>query len=355
MSTEGRQAGAPRATTPGKNGVTATVQPAARAREAEAEDESAPWEQLASADTADPTARVDTAPRSGKKVARRSSAAVRKSAAEPGKQKKTARSSRNKLWLIVAVVLGVLLLAGGGVVAYVLLFGQKTTEERPPLVVSRSRKDAFPTVNAALGKARPGDRIVLAEDEIKEPLVLRDGKTGWDVTIEPEENRKVTWSLPDNARPDDHFVWLTNAQRLRLKKIIFDGRGKAEEIVLLTGKCPGLTLDECQFQGFKKCAVLVNNCEGDPSLPVTLSRLETVVPVAPQPAAEAALIFDVNDKVVFPKSNQYILVRDCRFVGSYKAPIQKLRGELTLDPQSTNNQVFPNGVNNPGVAVQIPK
>jgi hypothetical protein len=351
MSTEGRQAGAPRATTPGKNGVTATVQPARRAAEAAAEDESAPWEQLASADTADPAARLDTAPRSGKKISRRVPAAARKSAAESGKQKKAA--GNRKLWVIVAVVLAVLLV-GAGVVACILLFGQKTTDERPPLIVSRTRKDAFPTVNAALSKARPGDRIVLAEDEIKEPLVLRDGKLGWDVTIEPEENRKVTWSLPDNARPDDHFVWLTNVQRLRLKKITFDGRGKADEIVLLTGKCPGLTLDECQFQGFKKCAVLVNNCEGDPSLSVMLSRLETVVPVAPQPAAEAALIFDVNPNFTL-KINQYIVVRDCRFVGSYKAPIQKGRGDLVLSPESTNNQVFPNGVNNAGQAVQLPK
>jgi serine/threonine protein kinase len=351
---------APAATTsrplaPGKNGITATVQPAARtAGEAAAEDESAPWEQLGSADTADPAGRLDTAPRSGKKLARRTPAAARKSAADSGKQKKAA--DRGRLWLVVAVVLGVVLVAGG-VGAYVALgdrlFGIKPPDEKPPLLVSRTQKGAFAKLTDALMAARPGDRIVLAEDEINEYLRLVDGKLGWDVTIEPEEGRKVTWSLPDKFKPDEHFVWLAGVQRLRLKNITFDGRNKTKELAYLTGKCPGLTLDGCQFQGFTRCAVLVNNCEGDPTQPVTLSRLDTVTPVVTPPTVEAALIFDVNPNVSL-KINQNILVRDCRFIGSYKAPIQKLRGELALDPQSTNNQVFPKGVNNAGQPVLFP-
>jgi hypothetical protein len=307
-----------------------------------AEEESAPWEGLA--DTADPAGRVDT-PRSGKKAVR--SSAVRRTAPESGKQKVPEKS---RVWLVIAVVAAILIIGAVVVAGLVLagVFGPKDTGERPPLIVSRAK--GFPSVNSALKNARPGDRILIAEEEVKEFLTLRDGKLGWDVTIEPEEGRKVTWYLPDNAKAEDHFVWLTSVQRLRLRKINFDGRFKADEIVLMSGKCPGLTLDECTFQQFKKSAILVNNCEGDSAQPVTLRGLEILSSTNQQ--AEAALVFDVNP-AVFPKINQYIVLRDCRFIGPYtKGPIQK-RGPSILDVQG-ENMAFPNGVNGERVPVKIP-
>jgi hypothetical protein len=91
-------------------------------------------------------------------------------------------------------------------------------------------------------------------------------------------------------------------------------------MVVVSGRCPGLTLEDLSLCGFKQNAIVTWNCQGRGNdRPVTLKNVR----VAPTRAeTESALCFNANPRI--PQAlNQDIIVQDCRFEGPFrKAAIQ---------------------------------
>jgi serine/threonine protein kinase len=288
------------------------------------EEAGVPWEQVVS-DTEELAGKGDTSPRAA-------------AAGQPPAQRAAARApatlEARRLWRLAALV------AGGVVVLLLLLawalgwFGSRSEPVRPPLRVSKSGEaGTFPSVRAALAKAGPQDRIVLVDPEHRERLRL-DGAKG--IRIEAEEGKKVSW-LPPAGRLEDSLpiLALANVRDVQIKGIRFDGEGRVEKLISLTGYCPGVRLEELTLEDFKKCGVAVTNCAGDVSERVELRRIRDVP--NPKNTPDAALVFNANSAVE-PKDNQHIIVSGCVFTGKYaREPVwfMKPRGqtiEIDLQP-----------------------
>jgi hypothetical protein len=199
------------------------------------------------------------------------------------------------------------------------------------LIVSRHLLDgAFPNLRQAWNKAKPKDHIVLADSVLEEQAILQGMQGKKDITIEAEEGKTVVWRYPEKQQPGRFLLSLNHLERIHLKGFALDGAGKVDHTAVLSGNCPGLTLENISFRGFNETAILMVNCAGTIGSPVSLLQLESSTALP----CEAALSFQINPRLADPKTNQYIVVRDCRFNGPFKSAI------LRSDPAALKEAVF---------------
>jgi serine/threonine protein kinase len=270
-----------------------------------------PWENLTS-DTEDPSAKADTDSRAPSKAKPFRLHVV--------KSRPSAVRERRRLWWALAALAG--LLIGSWVVA---VWWAKRGNAVPPLprggapvtrYVSRTGgPEAFKTVQEALRKSTPDDHIVVLDSSVEEQLDLcAENKR---VTIEAEAGKTVVWRCPQKSADAKQLIILRDADRICLRGLTFDGGNRVEQIALLTGDCPGLTLENLQLRGFTRCALLVSNCAGTSDKPVVLSEVR----IHATDKRDAALHFMINPRVS-PKVNRHFLIRGCRFEGPYQTPVR---------------------------------
>jgi hypothetical protein len=188
------------------------------------------------------------------------------------------------------------------------------------LIVTRSgRENTFPTVLAAVKRARPGDHIIV-EDEVWEEEFppLNSVKN---VTLQAEDGKMVEWRIPDLKHEPKQFVVLSNVEGWLIQGFSFDGRNRVEDVILLTGSCAGVTVRNVEVQGFRKRGINVVNCAGRSMQPVTLQHLT----IRTKDEKEAGIALDTV-KIVPDPRNEHILVKDCRFEGPFKTKV------LLVDP-----------------------
>jgi serine/threonine protein kinase len=251
-------------------------------------------------------------------------------AAFPGSNKGPG-ASRSRRRLGVGITVALVLVAVGVGLGLRWAFSSKTPApntdpppappiEPPPirLVEAASGKEVgFPTVAEALKKASPGDRIVVAKDLVEERLVLKgDGNPPKDVTLEgaAPSGKLVAWQPAVGQARGQSLLELSDVTGLRFKGFLLDGQGLVDDLVTLSGRCPGVTLEDVQLRGFCRSAVTLKECAGVPDRPVSLLRLR---------------IFDGEENamgLIFwagpDKANCQVQVRDGRFEGPLQAAAQ---------------------------------
>jgi serine/threonine protein kinase len=321
----------------------ATPAPAPLIEPAE-EEETDPWEKLSS-DTDDATARADTAPRASTETA---------PAGRSARLTLADRVRQRAWWEIVLVVLfAVMLLGLGGTVLTGiirgLLAGRPTTPtaavRKPETLLVNRAGGPFTRLEDALRRAKAGDSIVIQDAAIEETVRV-GGNFPRGVTIEGGDNKTVVWRAPPGVLDTDSLLTVDGVPDLQLRNVTLDGGDRQQKLILLIGHCPGLTLENLELRGFKRCAVMVMNCEGEADRPVVLSRLHTLV--AQQ--ADAALLFDANPKLL-TRTNQFFRIQDCRLEGPYKVPVQVVRDTKQIELAGKNVHVL----NNSETPVQLPK
>jgi hypothetical protein len=201
------------------------------------------------------------------------------------------------------------------------------------VTTQKDKPDSFSTIEAALLKARQGDRIVVQKDVHEEQLLLEDGRYGNRVTIEAEG--RVLWRMPKTLKDQKPaFIELFKTEDLHLKGFTLDGDNRVDDLVALFGRCPGLTLEDITCQGFKRSAVNISHCSGRSDRPVSLSGLRAVT----TKKVEAALLFGFQPNIIDPRGNDHIRVVNCMFVGPYDAAVE-LKGP-ERDVEFQGNRFF---------------
>ncbi len=274
------------------------------------EEESIPWDRVTS-DTEDPSAKVDTTPRSDSRK--------RGSGRRSGVSLRGAPREGKRFW-ILTIVLSVLAIAGLVTAGFVFgLFGGRQDRAAAQRVLKVGKVGGtYTSVREALANARSGDRIVLVDGQHREQLRLQDFN-GSGIRIEPVEGRGVVWLPLANRDEKTPLLQLVKVKGLHVRGIRFDGEDRVLKLVALSGHSPGLILENVGLTGFKTAGLTVTNCAGDPGRPVELLRL-TATPALNE-KAEAAILFNANPKMD-PEQNDHIVVRDCTFGGQYaKAPV----------------------------------
>jgi hypothetical protein len=295
-----------------------------------ADEESAPWEKLTT-DTDDPSAKVNTAPRSSRKgVSRSPSRSSSKSLVQPAEDRK-------RLWWVVGgvtvLVLALLLLA------WWKFGGSRTPKSARVIKVNKAAGQAgdFRTIKEALEKAEGGDRIVVAGGEYEEQIVLRHKKA---ITIEAGEGEVVI--LPPRDLGDSTpLLNLFDAQGVHIKGLKLRGGNRLKNLVAVFGNSAGLTLENLQLEGFKEGAVLITNCAGSKDHPVTLVGLQTLGDALSPP--RYGVEFQINQRILDPKTNNHVHMRDCQFRanavigGSIKLDTNWAEADITWNGKSVHD------------------
>src|SRR6266478_5928053 len=277
-----------------------------------------PWDKLTN-DTDNPSARVDTivyGPRS------------QVSKAE-GIQR------HPYFWYFVAagvfvliVLLGILWAAFHGAPEPKTSSNSRTSSRTLYVTSQKGKADDFLTIKDALARARPGDRVVVQKDTHEEHLQIEERRYGKGVLLEgqsPSGDRTV-WRLPKNSK-EKALLELHNTEGLNVKGFTFDGENRLDDLVVLFGECPGLTLEGIDCQGFKHSAVNILHCTGAADRPVTITALRATT----ANKAEAALLFNFRESITKPRGNNHIRVTDCVFVGPFQAAVELMGPEQDLE------------------------
>jgi serine/threonine protein kinase len=284
---------------------------AARA-ELPAQEEGTPWE-IMSADTqTNPISLADTDPRSGRK----------RHGVTPVPAK--IRRQRRRVWWVGGgvsslFVLGLAFLVWKFIIARP---APPVVPVREPLFVSREalpNKETFRTIQQALARAEPGDRIVLLDERHEENVIVDRQKGQTAITLEVGEGKHVVWT---GKRPEEPLLRLYGAQRFHLKGggLTLDGGGRIKTLVVLSLRSAGLELEGARLQGFTGPAIEVINCAGDAANPVVLKGLDIKGTDKP---AQAAVAFDAKPSITsVPLNHDIIVTEDCKFEGLPKRPVQ---------------------------------
>jgi serine/threonine protein kinase len=252
-------------------------------------EDSVGWERLAP-DTEEPTARADTAPTGSKKGS--TASGLRPSLAEYRVRE------RRRLILVVSIVSALLIIAL--VVTLILVFGgnsEPPVSDNPPppnvLYVSRSGKDgAHTNLTTAFRAARTRTHIIVRDGPLEEDIRILDSRLGAakDVTLEGEQGANVVWRLRKNLPPQSTLLTLSNLDGFTLRGFTFDGEGRVRDLLVLTGLCPGLKLEDLKLQNFQHAAVSILNCKGKEERPIIINQVQ--ISSTGQP--EAGVFFDIS-------------------------------------------------------------
>src|SRR5207244_9398671 len=101
-------------------------------------------------------------------------------------------------------------------------------------------------------------------EDIEEALELTDSKK--ELVIETPQGKSVVWRFP---RSEASGLFLNGVGNLRVRGFTFDGRNMVDQILLVTGQCPGLAFEDVQLRGFRNYGIVAVNCAGKKHQPVT--------------------------------------------------------------------------------------
>lgn len=241
------------------------------------------------------------------------------------------RRTSKQLW----IALGAGVLVGSLVVVYIVWQFLGTTTARPqsektgeapapvvPKSASRtwyvgklaSRPEQLTSIAAALEKAEPGDRIVVADRDVYQESLHFHSK-----------HRQVTVEAPEGAilRPrsdqpvDEPLVSIEHVEGVQVRGLILEGNGRLANGIRIRGSCPGLTLDQLKVRGFIEAGVRFSGARGAPGREITLRQMQWAGASAGAPRfPDAAVLFD-------NKSGPHAAVRlvRCDFVGGFAGTV----------------------------------
>lgn len=216
-------------------------------------------------------------------------------------------------WLMWVGALAAVLLALSVALYFYLTSGTPPPPDgptvRPPIHVPAGEY----TLSRALRGARAGDRFILDGDIIDCNLEITKPR----ISLEPAAGKTVTLRCPADADPQTKLVTVQTGkdgvpEGVTIKGITLDGGKRAEVILLLYGKTPGLTLTGLTLDNTRQYGILAANCAGSAEQPVQINDVTFHTT-----AGQTALRFEIYaHSTGTVKQNGFIAISDrCKFLG----------------------------------------
>jgi serine/threonine protein kinase len=190
-----------------------------------------------------------------------------------------------------------------------------------------------PSLHAAIRAARSKDRILVRGRLMIEAIDLSivDGAPK-DLTIEGEDpdarGGPVRWRGPRDLARGRALLDVYGMEGFRLKGFAFDGQGRIPDLVRLTGRAAGSTIEDVQVEGASRAGVVLRGWGGESSRPATIRGVR----FSTDREVEAAILFE-SDGDHPSVASESIRVEDCRFVGPYQAALLVAGPVLGLEVQ----------------------
>ena len=191
---------------------------------------------------------------------------------------------------LILVVVGVFLFLGAAVGVYFAFLNKKPIPVTPInkhiITVSNEPGDSnVPRLSEALSRVEPGDTIVISIPKLTEQVLKLTGKKHKDVTIEsglPDGKVPVIeFIAPKSGIHPGAFLTIESVEGFRLKNVEFDCKNGIQTGILITGSCPGLSLEKISVQNAvasqtgKSGGIVVQNAAGEESRPIVFERIRT--------------------------------------------------------------------------------
>src|SRR5262249_43043247 len=128
--------------------------------------------------------------------------------------------------------------------------------------------DSFRTLREAIAKARSENTTIEVRQEVLEERVdLTDAKLpkGLSIVGAAPSGKPVVWRAPAKSKdkaPLLQIVAHKGVDGLSLKNFVLNGDNVVDDLVVVFGRTPGLTLDNVQLEGFKRSGLKLINCAG---------------------------------------------------------------------------------------------
>src|SRR5262249_44190113 len=134
---------------------------------------------------------------------------------------------------------------------------------------------------------------------------------GRGVILEGAGERPVVWRTPKGHRDDQPLIYLSSIPGLQLRNFVFDAQEHVKDLIMVSGPCPGVTLEDLYLTGFGQSAIVLDDCAGDSTQTVNLQRLRIVG----TQTASALVRFAGRSG----EGNHFVHVTDCRLEGPSRA------------------------------------
>jgi serine/threonine protein kinase len=198
---------------------------------------------------------------------------------------------------------------------------ERQTDASIALISESGSKRSFEGLRDAIKVAKAGDRVTVTGSSLVESIEMSDVEgVPANLTIEGvvpgSKGLPVRWRCPRGLGPNKPLLEVSGLEGLHLKGFIFDGEGHTADLVRLSGRSAGSTLEDLQFQGATRACLVLRGWSGESSRPSTIRKSQ----FSTSSQSEAAILIeaDVDRPSLVLES---IRVLSCRFVGPFQAAI----------------------------------
>ena len=158
-------------------------------------------------------------------------------------------------------------------ISYQLLYVTKGTSPGDPAVT-------FPSLLAALGKAKSGTTIQILDEHHEEQPFFVDAVKLRDLTIEGGNTSKmITWSLPatlDSRQTPKALFEIRGADGLSVRNITFDAGGRLDATLSVSRIVADVKFENVVVKGAKISGIHIERGANDPMRPLTFENIRVL-------------------------------------------------------------------------------
>lgn len=191
---------------------------------------------------------------------------------------RVAPKASSKLPLILGAIGAIVLLGAAAAGIYFFVLRDKTPSKDDKVVQEGNRQLllgktkngplSFTKFSEAADAAKPGDTIVLQDDEWEEAGALTRAKG---LTIKAAEGKKVVWRLPAKSSASA-VLTIANCEGLRIQEITFHAGNSAEFALRVSGRCPGMTIENVEFTNAVTAGLVFHEAHAEDGKPIMVKQ-----------------------------------------------------------------------------------
>ena len=188
------------------------------------------------------------------------------------------------------------------------------------------------------GHIKPGDQVVIADDEWEELGALNRVHN---ITLSGMDGKRPVWKAPADAKVGQNsLLAILNCENVRISGITFQAAEKVEYGLRFTGRCPGCVVEDVEITDAVTANVVFRDCGADPNRALTLRGCRFADTGGPE--AKAGILFETTPFTARPGAarflNNEISIQNCRIEGPMGAGVLFEGGMDNVKFQ--NNRVY---------------
>lgn len=196
---------------------------------------------------------------------------------------------------------------------------------RNPQPSAPSRGDVFPSLSAALAKAKAGQTIVVLEPEIHEQVSIDGRLNGLRIESGLPGGQAVVWRARTDGAPDVPLLRLEGAGAFSLRGFTMNGGHRIHTLIRASGACSGMRLSDLTLTDAVMQSCVLADCVAPTEQPLTIEQIRFTTlhdySDASQFKASAIRPAAVWCTNAAQGNLPHFVIRLCRFEGMFRSAV----------------------------------